>query len=231
MTSSCQEGSSAKMRELSLPRITACQEQRSHPRGRTGSSRASSRQGPAQGSPRGQSTLATTAPSGEEASPSALGARTAATPSLVGARGLAAPRATAIRPMIAYGTSISYIHFDLNLSAQTRPRTHVGLPTAPETVTNLWSEPRNNVLEHPVLELLRSLGDLIWLAPAAGHELLAEAHTRAHTHAPRHSTARHRPSDSFPNVFWLLPVLRRAVDPTSCSGRLYRPNGPAPRRG
>jgi hypothetical protein len=183
MTPSRQEGSSAKMRELSLPRITACREQRSHPRGRTGSSRASSRQGPAQGSPRGRSTLATTAPSGEEASPSARGARTATTPSLAGARGLAAPQATTIRPTIAYSTSISYIHFDLNLSAQTRQHTHVGLPTALETATNLWSEPRNNVLEHPVLEPLRSLGDLIWLAPVAGHESLAEAHTRAHMHA------------------------------------------------
>ena len=31
------------------------------------------------------------------------------------------------------------------------------------------------MLEHPVLELLRSPSDLIWLAPAVEHETLLEA--------------------------------------------------------
>jgi hypothetical protein len=48
------------------------------------------------------------------------------------AGGLATPRATAICPTTACGTSVSYIHFDLNVSTQTHPHTRVGSPTALE---------------------------------------------------------------------------------------------------
>jgi hypothetical protein len=93
-TPSRQEDSSARMRELSWPRATAYQEQRSHPRGHAGSSRALSWQESSQGSLRGRSTPVTTTPSGKEVSPSAPSPRTTTTPMQVGAWGLATPGAT-----------------------------------------------------------------------------------------------------------------------------------------
>ena len=39
---------------------------------------------------------------------------------------------------------------------------------------NPWSEPQNNTLEPPILELLRSLSDPLQLVTVARHESLVE---------------------------------------------------------
>jgi hypothetical protein len=91
---------------------------------------------------------ATTAQSSQEATPSACRPGTTTTPSRASARGLTTPqtatppradargvaatRTTTASSMIASGTLVSHIHFDLSLSTSAHPHTYTSPPIVVE---------------------------------------------------------------------------------------------------